>query len=91
MVRHATMLQPQESLHDSPNYSHQASQRAGGRIYTVTSKGGLPIELGASWIHGASASNPITQLAKQFGLKTAISSDDQFFLTNGTGKEVTYK
>lgn len=69
----------------------QASQRAGGRVNTVTSKGGLPIELGASWIHGASSSNPISQLVSQFGLKTAVSSDDQFYLTNGTGTVVTYK
>ena len=74
-----------------PSCVLQASQRAGGRVNTLRSKGGLPIELGASWIHGASSSNPITQLAKSFSLSTAQSSDDQFYLTNGTGKKVTYE
>ena len=85
MVVHSSKVPP------APTIISQASQRAGGRVNTLRSKGGLPIELGASWIHGASSSNPIVQLAKSFNLKTAESSDDQFYLTNGTGQKVTYK
>ena len=35
---------------------------------------GLPLDLGASWIHGVKG-NPITKLAKQFGAKTVRTDD----------------
>jgi monoamine oxidase len=56
----------------------EARDRVGGRIWTDSSLG-LPLDLGASWIHGVDG-NPITKLAQQFGVKT-VTTDDE----NGIG------
>ncbi|MBN8581881.1 MAG: FAD-dependent oxidoreductase [Anaerolineae bacterium] len=52
----------------------EARDRVGGRMWTDSSLG-LPLDLGASWIHGVKG-NPITKLVKQFGVKT-IPTDDE--------------
>ncbi|MBI3169048.1 MAG: FAD-dependent oxidoreductase [Chloroflexi bacterium] len=52
----------------------EARTRIGGRMWTDSSLG-LPLDLGASWIHGVSG-NPITKLAKQFGVKTVPTDDE---------------
>lgn len=52
----------------------EARDRVGGRMWTDSSLG-LPLDLGASWIHGVSG-NPITKLAKQFGVKTVPTDDE---------------
>lgn len=52
----------------------EARDRIGGRMWTDSSLG-LPLDLGASWIHGVSG-NPITKLAKQFGAKTVPTDDE---------------
>lgn len=44
----------------------EARTRPGGRTYTDTSLG-VPIDLGAAWIHGPHG-NPLTPLAQKFGL-----------------------
>lgn len=46
----------------------EARNRIGGRMWTDSSLG-LPLDLGASWIHGVNG-NPIAKLAKEFGVKT---------------------
>lgn len=46
----------------------EARNRIGGRMWTDSSLG-MPLDLGASWIHGVKG-NPITKLAKDFGIKT---------------------
>jgi len=46
----------------------EARDRLGGRIYTDRSWG-VPVELGASWIHGVE-NNPIAALAAAKGIKT---------------------
>lgn len=46
----------------------EARTRVGGRMWTDSSLG-VPLDLGASWIHGVNG-NPITKLAKEFGVKT---------------------
>jgi monoamine oxidase len=56
----------------------EARDRVGGRMWTDSSLG-LPLDLGASWIHGVNG-NPITKLAKQFEVKT-VPTDDE----NGIG------
>lgn len=40
----------------------EARERIGGRIWTSTQWPGLPLDLGASWIHGVKG-NPLTELA----------------------------
>ncbi len=52
----------------------EARDRVGGRMWTDSSLG-LPLDLGASWIHGVKG-NPITKLAKQFGVKTVPTDDE---------------
>ncbi|MHA7773018.1 flavin monoamine oxidase family protein [Roseibium sp. M-1] len=42
----------------------EARQRIGGRIWTDRSLG-VPLDLGASWIHGTKG-NPVTELARRF-------------------------
>ena len=57
----------------------EASDRAGGRIWTDHSLG-FPAELGANFIHGASDQNPLTRLAKKTGscLQSACSCRSVF-------------
>lgn len=47
----------------------EARNRIGGRIQTVTDWPGPPVDLGTSWINDASA-NPLTAVARHFGLPT---------------------
>lgn len=74
----------------------EARDRIGGRIHTSRMVPGWPIDLGASWIHGARG-NPLTGLADEAGLKrvstqweprpvfapggTRIETDDAWDLT----------
>jgi monoamine oxidase len=53
----------------------EARNRSGGRIWTDRSLG-MPIDLGAAWIHGAKKKNPMVQLAKQYGIETHLSDYD---------------
>ena len=52
----------------------EARDRIGGRIWTDDSLG-MPIDLGASWIHGID-DNPIWALAKQYELDT-VETDEE--------------
>jgi monoamine oxidase len=52
----------------------EARDRIGGRVNTSTELG-IPVDLGASWIHGVTG-NPITQLARQAKLKTVPTDYD---------------
>ncbi|MFK7793580.1 MAG: flavin monoamine oxidase family protein [Devosiaceae bacterium] len=64
----------------------EASQRIGGRIFTDRSLG-LPVEVGAGWIHGP-LGNPITRLAQEAGLETFVTDDDNFQLYRSNGTPV---
>ncbi|OBA80318.1 monoamine oxidase [Mycobacterium sp. 1164966.3] len=46
----------------------EARARIGGRVYT-NRDWGVPLEMGASWIHGTTG-NPLTELAQQAGVQT---------------------
>jgi monoamine oxidase len=50
----------------------EARDRIGGRVHTDRTGFGIPIELGASWIHD-STTNPLTPIAKAAGVKTPAS------------------
>jgi monoamine oxidase len=56
----------------------EARDRVGGRIHTSRQWPDVPVDLGASWIHGVDA-NPITELARKAGAGTVATSYD-----NGT-------
>lgn len=47
----------------------EARDRVGGRIWTDRSLNQIPLDLGASWIHGVNE-NPLSQLVKDFKLRT---------------------
>jgi monoamine oxidase len=64
----------------------EARDRIGGRVWTDTSLG-LPLDLGASWIHTPTG-NPITKLAKEFGVDTVATDRDTFFY-NANGEQLT--
>ena len=53
----------------------EARGRIGGRVYTTNAWPQLPIDLGASWIHG-NKGNPITALAAKAGARTHATSYD---------------
>ena len=53
----------------------EARNRIGGRLWTSRTWPDLPIDLGASWIHGPEG-NPITDLAKEAGAATAMTRFD---------------
>jgi len=65
----------------------EARDRIGGRMWTDTSLG-VPLDLGASWIHGVNG-NPITKLAKQFGAQTAATDYDNALLYDFDGREMS--
>jgi len=59
----------------------EARDRIGGRVWTASSLG-LPLDLGASWIHGTDG-NPLMQLAQERGLATQATSDS--YIIRGAG------
>ena len=65
----------------------EARDRIGGRIDTNRSTG-VPLELGASWIHGVRG-NPLTDLARRAGLRLIRTDwDDAVVHKYATGKPV---
>lgn len=56
----------------------EARDRIGGRTRTDTSLG-VPIDIGASWIHGTE-DNPLTKLAHDVGAKTVPTDFEDFVL-----------
>lgn len=66
----------------------EARDRPGGRIFTDRSLG-IPIDLGASWIHGPGGSNPITGLARAAGAETFLTPDSSVIVFDQKGKEGT--
>ncbi|MEO0976599.1 MAG: FAD-dependent oxidoreductase [Pseudomonadota bacterium] len=63
----------------------EARRRTGGRIWTDRSLG-LPLDLGASWIHGTDG-NPLTGLAGDQGLGTR-ATDGTYVIRGGDGREI---
>jgi monoamine oxidase len=63
----------------------EARRRIGGRIWTNSSLG-VPLDLGASWIHGPRG-NPLTKLANSVGASRK-STGDSYTYRNGRGLEM---
>jgi monoamine oxidase len=53
----------------------EARERIGGRVHTSTLWPDLPMDLGASWIHGVSG-NPMTELARAAGARFVATDFD---------------
>lgn len=64
----------------------EAANRIGGRIHTDRSLG-LPVEVGAGWIHGPQG-NPISDLARQAGQDTFVTDDESFELFTSDGSYI---
>ena len=56
----------------------EARARHGGRIHTISSMG-VPVDMGATWIHG-SRGNPVTTLSRKHGIKTLKSDEEHIIL-----------
>ncbi|MBK6646985.1 MAG: FAD-dependent oxidoreductase [Anaerolineales bacterium] len=64
----------------------EARDRVGGRLWTDSSLG-LPLDLGASWIHGVDG-NPITKLAEEFGARTVPTDGENAVEFAADGSEL---
>ena len=65
----------------------EARDRIGGRTWTDSSLG-LPLDLGASWIHGVTG-NPVTKLAKEFNADTTPTDYENGILFDADGSEIS--
>ena len=63
----------------------EARSRIGGRIWTSTRWQDIPLDLGATWIHGVTG-NPITQLAQQIQANRLTTSYNKAATYNTNGK-----
>jgi monoamine oxidase len=65
----------------------EARPRIGGRIHTSRLWPDLPMDLGASWVHGQKG-NPLTKLARDAGAKLVKTSYDAAILLGPKGEEI---
>ncbi|HRK42169.1 MAG TPA: FAD-dependent oxidoreductase [Gemmobacter sp.] len=65
----------------------EARDRIGGRIWTSRMWDGMPMDMGASWIHGIDG-NPMTTLAQEAGAAFVKTSFDAAIALDATGAEV---
>jgi monoamine oxidase len=63
----------------------EARDRIGGRIWTSSEWPDLPIDLGASWIHGVEG-NPLTELADAGGVRRLPTSYENTIAFDANGK-----
>lgn len=68
----------------------EGRDRLGGRIWTSRAWEGLPLDLGASWIHGTEG-NPLTALAKESKAETVATSYDRSEIYGSNGRLLTAK
>jgi monoamine oxidase len=66
----------------------EARERIGGRIWTSTKWPDMPLDLGASWIHGVS-SNPLSGLADEVQAKRLTTSYDRAITYNTSGQTLS--
>lgn len=64
----------------------EARDRIGGRVHTTTSLG-VPVDLGASWIHGSDG-NPLTALADQASVDRATTDQDDITAYDSNGDKI---
>ena len=67
----------------------EAKNHIGGRVYTERSVDGIPMDLGAGWIHGPSSGNPIVGLLNQTKAPTYLTNDSSVTVVNSAGQDVT--
>lgn len=67
----------------------EARDRIGGRTHTSHLWPDLPVDMGASWIHGTKG-NPLTALADELGLKVTPTSYDRSATFDVNGCEIEF-
>ncbi|TVQ51479.1 MAG: monoamine oxidase, partial [Spirulina sp. DLM2.Bin59] len=65
----------------------EGRDRLGGRIWTDRSLG-VPMDMGASWIHGPDGKNPITPLARGANAKLFVTDDDSVVVYDTAGRRI---
>lgn len=65
----------------------EARDRIGGRVHTSTLWPDLPMDLGASWIHGTRG-NPLTALARAAGARLVETDHDSALALGPGGEEI---
>ncbi|USK35939.1 FAD-dependent oxidoreductase [Bacillus sp. F19] len=66
----------------------EGRNRIGGRIWTDRSIDNIPLDMGASWVHGIKG-NPIYDLAKKNKIDTSITNYDSHWIFNFNGDELS--
>ena len=66
----------------------EARDRVGGRILTSRAWPDVPVDLGASWIHGVHG-NPLTRLARRAGARSVRTSYDSSVAYDHRGRRLT--
>lgn len=67
----------------------EARDRIGGRTHTSHLWPDLPVDIGASWIHGTRG-NPVTALAREAGLKLTATDYKRSVTYDADGQEVPF-
>jgi monoamine oxidase len=67
----------------------EARDRIGGRTHTSHLWPDLPVDMGASWIHGTKG-NPVTALAQDVGLKLTATDYKRSVTYDAKGREVPF-
>lgn len=64
----------------------EARDRIGGRLWTSNKWADVPLDMGATWIHGDGAANPVANLALKAGARTSTTSFDRnsVYLADGS-------
>lgn len=62
----------------------EARDRIGGRVWTDMRLSNIPVDLGASWIHGID-DNPVWELAQAYGIRTAPTDYDDLITYTADG------
>ncbi len=65
----------------------EARDRVGGRAVTSRLWPGMPVDMGAGWIHGVKG-NPLTDLADAAGAPLAMTDEDRGHDYDGNGREI---
>ncbi len=65
----------------------EGRDRIGGRVWTERSWAGIPLDMGASWIHGVRG-NPIAKLAEEVGVETVRTDYDNHWIYDRFGQEL---
>lgn len=66
----------------------EARNRIGGRIWTSTQWPDMPLDLGATWIHGVSG-NPLTDLAEEMQARRIVTRYDNGIAYNTHGQPLS--